>query len=284
MISSDPFMIRAHVPDWDACVADYRSASEATRQRHADRRTVAYGPGPDESLDLYLPDPATTAANRPVHLFVHGGYWRAFSKEDYAFMADAIVAEGAVAAVMDYSLMPVARVATLVAQVRRAALWLQDNAIGFGGDPQRLSASGHSAGAHLASFLVCRAGHEPDVRLPTLRAVLLVSGIYDLDPITRSYLQPDLRLTPSEVRDWSPMRASMQDTGTGVDLLVGERETAPFQAQARAFAEHLARAGARSRLATMAGEDHMTIVREVGRPGSTCAAHLAAVIRASAAP
>lgn len=110
---SDPFLIRAHVPAWDDCVADYKAASALTRKVHANRRTVAYGPAADEKLDLYVPGPVSRAG-RPVHLFIHGGYWRAFSKDDYAFMADTVAAAGAIAAVMDYTLMPNVRMETLV--------------------------------------------------------------------------------------------------------------------------------------------------------------------------
>lgn len=131
---------------------------------------------------------------------------------------------------------------------------------------------------------MCRAAHEPEVQLPALRALLLVSGIYDLAPITECYLQPILQLTPSEVTRWSPLQAVPADREVAVDLLVGERETTPFRTQAEAFAARLAQAGVRSRLTTIADQDHMSIVREVGRPGSACASHLEAAVRASAMP
>lgn len=279
MTDVDPFMIRAHVPDWDACVADYRAASEKTRLAHPDMLTVRYGDGVDESLDLFVPP--GSGRDQPVHLFVHGGYWRAFSKADYGFVADAILKAGALAAIMDYSLMPAARMERLVDQVRRAAFWLSANAERFGGDPTRLSASGHSAGAHLSSFLVCRGRHEPDVPLPPVGSALLVSGLYDLAPITRSFVQPEIRLTPDEVDRWSPMHATPAPDAT-VTLLVGEAETTPFHEQATRFAGHLARGGARVRLATVSGEDHMTIVRELGRPGTATGRFIAEAVAPAA--
>ena len=276
MTTTDPFMIRAHVAHWEASVADYQAASAATRQARP-VRTLAYGEHPDERLDLVLPQSLEGGPAWPVHLFVHGGYWRAFSKDDYTFMAEAITAAGAIAAIMDYSLMPAARMEVLVDQVRRATQWLRAHAVEFGGDPAALSVSGHSAGAHLASFLVCRGPHEPAVELPPVRGVLLVSGLYDLAPITESFVQPELRLTPEEVARWSPCRATPVP-GSSVVLMVGEKETVPFHEQSAAFAAHLDRAGAPAHLATVSGEDHMTIVRELGRPGTACARHLAAMI------
>ena len=283
----DPFLIRAHVADFEAIVAGYGDASANIRAAFPERRTVNYGGGRDEVLDLYLPagkQPGQGLRQRlwPIHLFVHGGYWRAFSKDDHAFVADAITAAGAIAAIMDYSSMPAARLEVLVGQVRRAASWLAVEAGSFGGDAQALSASGHSAGAHLASFLACRGPHESERLLAPARSVLLVSGLYDLDPITRSFLQPELQFTDKEVALWSPLNAA-PSPGASITLLVGGRETAPFHEQAAAFVQHLDQAGTLGRLVTVQGEDHMTIVRELGRPGSPCARLLAETILASQA-
>ena len=275
---TDPFMIRAVVPDFETHLAAYRRASERTRQSLRGVRDLAYGDHPDEKLDLYLPPEGQGPF--PVHVFVHGGYWRAFSKLDYAFIADAVTAHGAIAAIIDYSLMPKARMATLVGQVRRAVAWLGERAGRWGGDPAALSASGASAGAHLASFLACRgAGEGPAPAVP-VRSLLLVSGIYDLDPITRSFLQPEIGLMADEVAAWSPLTAAPVP-GPVVDVVVGAEETPPFLDQGRAFAERLAAAGVASSFATLPGENHMSIATALGTPGSLLAEHLGRTIAAS---
>jgi arylformamidase len=275
---TDPFMIRAHVPHWEASVADYRDASDATRRNIRNWRTAAYGEGSDETLDLYFPAERAEGP-LPIHLFVHGGYWRAFSKDDYAFIADAVTSFGAVAALVDYSLMPKARMSTLVRQVRRAAHWVIANASSWGGDPGRVSASGHSAGGHLAAYLVARGPNEPEAELPAVRTVAMLSGLYDLSPISRSFLQPELQLTETEVSFWSPLGARFA-TAAEVKILVGAKETSPFHAQAAALQAKLHSEGARNSLATVPDQDHMTIVREFGRPGSACARWLEATIAA----
>jgi arylformamidase len=275
---TDPFMIRAHVPDFESHLAAYRRASERTRQSLRGVRDLAYGDHPDETLDLYLP--AEGEGPFPVHVFVHGGYWRAFSKLDFAFVADAVTAHGAVAAIIDYSLMPKARMATLVGQVRRAVAWLADNAGRWGGDPAALSASGASAGAHLASFLACRGAREAAPPALPVKSLLLVSGIYDLDPITRSFLQPEIGLTAEEVAAWSPLAATPAP-GPVVDVVAGADETPPFLSQGGAFAERLAAAGVASSFAAIPGENHMSIATALGTPGSALAERLGRVIAAS---
>jgi arylformamidase len=122
-------------------------------------------------------------------MFVHGGYWRAQSKDRYAFVADTVTEAGAIAALIDYTLMPKARMAGLVDQTRWAALWLKTKASSFGGDPAAFSVSGHSAGGHLASYLFARGQHEAQAA-PIARSALLVSGLYD-PSADRAELSPD---------------------------------------------------------------------------------------------
>jgi arylformamidase len=188
-------------------------------------------------------------------------------KEDYAFVADGVVAAGAIAAIVEYTLMPGARMAGLVAEIRAAMRWLAEHAHEFGGEGSKLSASGHSAGGHLVTYLASRGAHEDTLPEPPLRAVMPISGIYDLRPITTSYLQAELFLTPQEVAHWSPFDATPA-TGTHYEIVVGHKETAPFHQQAQDYAYALERRGAGHERVTAAGEDHMSVVRKLGRVGS----------------
>jgi acetyl esterase/lipase len=119
----DLFRIRAIVPHFEASVADYRASSAETRIRLAARLNIAYGAGPDEKLDLFCPDGPAAAVPRPIHLFIHGGYWRANSKDDYSYIADAIVAEGAIAAIVDYYAWRADGEAGRANAARRALAW-----------------------------------------------------------------------------------------------------------------------------------------------------------------
>jgi arylformamidase len=264
----DPFRIRAHVADFERLSAGYASASDHTRTHLSAELDLAYGGHPDEKLDLFFPP--VRQPNMPVHLFVHGGYWRANTKADYAFLAEPIVAADAIAAIMDYSLMPAARMAKLVDQVRRAAAWLAANAARFGGDGAALSASGQSAGAHLVSYLAAKAPHETHLPKTPVRSLLLVSGIYDLGPITRSFLQAEIGLTQDEVMQWSPEEAQ-QSPATRLTLAVGADETEPFQIQQQDLAFAAAARGAPVERVTLHHLNHMTILTAMGTPGTPMA-------------
>src|SRR3712207_1810390 len=114
---TDLFRIRDHVADFADQVEGYRAASAPVRSRLGGRLDVPYGAASDERLDLFFPIAAKKPS--PIYLFVRGGCWRACSKGGYAFVADTVAGCGAIAAMMDYSLMPAARMDGLVDQVRR---------------------------------------------------------------------------------------------------------------------------------------------------------------------
>jgi arylformamidase len=260
MSEADPFRIRAHVHDFDLISEGYRSTSNAARARWRAKADIRYGPGSEDRLDLFFPE--TMNGLRPIHMFIHGGYWRANVKEDYAYLANAICDNGAIAAIVEYSRLPNVRMAALVDQVRRATLWLHENGLNFGGDPEAISASGHSAGAHLAFYLAAGGPTENAPRLAIIRSLFLVSGIYDLRPIKSSFLQAEIGLHEDEILEWSPLGATLQPGTHGV-IAVGDRETAPFVEQAAALA-HSASSG--SFALVTAAADHMSIVRDMADP------------------
>jgi len=279
MTSPDPFLIRAAVPDFDSFATRYAAASAVLRARHAVLSDMAYGPGARERCDVVLPDRAPKGA--PLHVFVHGGYWRAGRKEDYTFVAAPVVAAGGVAALVEYDLMPGVRMADLVAQVRKAVHWLTSHATTWGADPSRLTASGHSAGAHLASYLAA-SGPQDDTRPDTLprvlpRSLLLVSGIYDLAPIRNSFLQAEIALTPAEAALWSPVSAA-HALGPARTLVVGGAETPPFHAQAQALR---ARLTGPAQLCIEPGLNHMNAVMALGDPDHPLGRSLTAMVTAS---
>ena len=261
----DPYNVAAIIADFAAQFDDFAESSNRTRQVLRSTLDVAYGPAPRQRLDLFFPP--GEAAGRPVHMFIHGGYWRGQVKADYAVVADGITAAGAIAAVVDYTLMPGLRMDGLVREVREAAQWLAMHAHEFGGDGNRLSASGHSAGGHLVTYLASRAPHETALPAVPVTGVISISGIFDLRPIASSYLQPELKLTEDEIAQWSPIEA-VPSSHTHYEIVVGQEETAPFHQQAQDFAYVLDRHGARHERVTMAGRDHMSVLRDMGRPGS----------------
>lgn len=268
---SDLFRIRDHVADFDAIVGDIVGRSAATRERLPMAADIPYGAGPGEAVDLFFP--AERGPAMPVHMFIHGGYWRMFSKRDYSCIADTITAAGAIAVIVDYALMPAVRMATVVDQVRRARDWVVGHIADHGGDPGQLTVSGHSAGAHLASFLFTR-----DQQPSHIRAALLLGGLYKLEPLRASFLQAEIALTDAEVAAFTPMTHE-HDPSTRVAVLVGNDETPPFHQQADEFAKHLKAQGLEVSRAALAARNHMNSVRDLSDATTEAGQSLVRLIR-----
>jgi len=257
MTRQDLYRIRDFVPEFEAIVAETARRSRALASRATMRRDIAYGDTPRAVLDLVFPDNA--AAGAPLHMFVHGGYWRSGEKADHTCVAEPVVAAGGIAAIVEYDLMPGTRLGAIVGQVRQAAHWLSDNAAGFGADPARLTASGHSAGGHLVSLLAATAPGETSAPLPPVRGLMMVSGIFDLSEIPDSFLKDENRMTADEARDYSPLSATHHPVPVRI-IALGQEETTPFHQQAQAFHDRLSRSNLSSELQSQPGLNHMNVV------------------------
>jgi arylformamidase len=195
---------RARVPESAAILERWAVASAAARDGSpAKRLDIAYGDGPQETLDIF---PAA-APNAPLLVFIHGGYWRALDKSDFSFVAPSFVADGATVVVPNYALCPTVTIEDIALQCARALAWTWRHAAEFGADASRIALAGHSAGGHLAAMLLsCRWKQLADDLPPQpLAGALAISGLYDLEPLRLTpFLQDDLRLTPAQVGRLSP--------------------------------------------------------------------------------
>ena len=276
MADKDPYRIRSFVPDFDAISAEIAARSRALAARSMMWLGSPYGTGPRERMDILLPPNLRHGA--PIHMFVHGGYWRSGDKADYTCVAVPVLAAGGIAAIVEYDLMPGTRLPVLVDQIRRAAAWLANQARNLGADPARLTVSGHSAGAHLASYLA--ATSPSDVAPPTtpVAGLLLLSGIYDLSDIPASFLKDEARMTPAEATAWSPLTAH-QHGGPRRIVALGADETPPFHAQATRLHRRFAAAGIASDLMLRPGLNHMNVVLDLADPGQPLGQTLAGLVQ-----
>jgi hypothetical protein len=80
----------------------YSTESARARETLPARLDLRYGPQSGETLDIFLPE---GHGPWPVHVFVHGGYWRSLDKQDFSFIARAFQPAGVLVAVIDYALI-----------------------------------------------------------------------------------------------------------------------------------------------------------------------------------
>jgi acetyl esterase/lipase len=111
---------------------------------------VDYEDGKD-LLDIYMPE---GAENAPVMVFFHGGQLRAGDKSVGQGFAQRFVSAGIGVVSASYRLSPMFRHPAHVEDAASATAWVVENIARYGGDPQNVYVTGHSAGAYLAALLI----------------------------------------------------------------------------------------------------------------------------------
>jgi len=114
-------------------------------------RDVAYGPLPEQKLDIYLPP--SSDGPHDVIVFFYGGRWTFGAKEDYRFVGEAFAAQGFVVVIPDYRKYPHVHFPVFVQDGAKALSWTYDNIKQYQGDAARIHVGGHSAGAHIGALL-----------------------------------------------------------------------------------------------------------------------------------
>jgi arylformamidase len=203
------------VPSVQPFLDEYARRSALAR-RELPWRKVRYGPDPAERLHFF---PAREP-DSPLVVFVHGGYWQQLTEADSSFAAREIVAAGAAYAALGYGLAPRVQLGDIVAMVRRAVLWLHRNTAELGIDRKRILLVGHSAGAQLAGMCLVE-GWLPGGMRPgeLVCAAVLMSGLYELEPVRRSSVGTAIGLSAAQAAANSLVR----QLHVGLPLLIVAR-------------------------------------------------------------
>lgn len=217
---------RALVPEHAIHFARWAEASDDARAAHPCQTDIAYGDGPQETLDVF----PSNQPGSPVVVFIHGGYWRALDKSEHSFIAPAFKNLGGCVFIPNYALCPAVTIPDITLQMVRALAWVYRNAKRYGGDPSRIYVVGHSAGGHLAAMLLNCLWPQVSKDLPPdlVKGALSISGLYDLEPVMHTpFLKDSLRLTPAQVALASPALLPAPKQGV-LYTVAGAEESAEF--------------------------------------------------------
>ncbi len=124
-------------------------------------------------------------AKKPVIIFFYGGGWTNGARDHYGWAGKAFAAKDFIAVVPDYRKVPQVRFPAFVEDGAEAIKWVRDNISRYGGDPSRITISGHSAGAHIAMMLTLDQHYLADIGVDPkiIRATVGLSGPYDFLPL-----------------------------------------------------------------------------------------------------
>ncbi|PGH55958.1 alpha/beta hydrolase [Azospirillum palustre] len=263
----DAYSNGAHIPGGDAYparwaerAAAFRTELAATGRAELD---LPYGEGERERYDLFRPE--GTAKGTVV--FVHGGYWMAFDKARWSHLAAGPLAQGWAVAMPSYTLCPETRIAGITRQIARAV----EAVAGAEAGPLRLT--GHSAGGHLVSRLVCADAPLSDEVRARVEHVVSISGLHDLRPLLNTRMNATLRLDEAEAVAESPALLRPQP-GIGITCWVGANERPEFVRQTELLANVWLGLGAATALRLAEGRHHFDVIDDLADPESDLVAAL----------
>ena len=251
---------RGRCKEIDGLKADQEAGSEACRNKYRCELNIRLGDMPREAIDIYYPE---GDGPHPIHIFFHGGYWKSNDKETSSYVADSLVPYGAIAVIGEYTLIPDVRMDELLRQCRQVVAWVWKNAEKIGGDQNRITISGHSAGGHITTSMLATDWPAYDPALPPspLKAAVATSGLYDLVPVRMSSQNDGLDLTEEEVANFSPIHHEPR-CDAAVWLPVGGDEGPEFIRQTEEMAAAWAAKGAKIKATVEEGHDHFTIMNQ----------------------
>ncbi len=113
---------------------------------------IEYTNPDNQRLMLNMARP-TGSGPHPAVVCIHGGGFRAGTRQSYDGLIKKLAENGYVAVTVTYRLAPKYQFPAAVYDVKAAVRWLRANAAKYDVDPDRIGATGGSAGGHLAQFL-----------------------------------------------------------------------------------------------------------------------------------
>ncbi|OWW19980.1 alpha/beta hydrolase [Noviherbaspirillum denitrificans] len=260
---SQQYNARAMIPDHPYIFTRWLKESAQARRTHAALFDLPYGEDSAERLDFF----PTFRREAPLLVFIHGGWWRSLDKSDFSFVAPAYTRAGINVALTNYTLAPQASIGDIVMQQVRALAWLYRNAEKYDFDPKRIVVAGHSAGAHLTAMLMAAVwpAFAPDLPADLVKGGILLSGIYDLEPVRHAdFVNVDLKLGEADIDVLSPAFMPQSHPAPFVTAFGGQ-ESEEFRRQT----ELLAGAWKANHVADVAlpESNHLTICDAFGTPG-----------------
>ena len=250
---------RLLVPDAAAIYEAWPVRAAETRRRRGPQTDIRYGPHPREVLDLFR-------AERPrgTVLFIHGGYWRAFSKNEFSWVADGFVDAGLSVALLNYPLCPDVTLARIVEATRKAfaKLWTD---ILTPDERRRIVVTGHSAGGYLSALHLATAWEEYGLPADPLAGIVPISGVFSLAPLIPTTMNEAIRLDLDSAGELSlhdkPWRSRAR-----LALAVGGDESREFHRQSEDLASGWAELG--PHILDIAGKNHFDVIEGLAEPGS----------------
>jgi acetyl esterase/lipase len=127
-------------------------------------------------------------------MFIHGGNWNSGKKSLYNFLGRRMARKDVVVVIIDYPLSPQVTYNGMATAVSRAVRWIKQNIEKYGGNPEKIFVSGHSAGGHLAALVAVRKEYMDSLGYPNaIKGAILIdaAGLNMYGYLQEEKLPPD---------------------------------------------------------------------------------------------
>jgi acetyl esterase/lipase len=224
---------------------------------------IAYGTDARQKLDVYTPE---KAANAPVVVFFYGGSWNSGRRQDYAFAARALAAQGFVVVVPDYRLVPQVRFPAFVEDGAAAVAWTRANIAKHGGNPAAIGVTGHSAGAYIAAMVTLDPRWLAAAGSPgAVKAAVGLAGPYDFLPFVPGGAADAALGGQADPGVTQPISFASADAPPML-LLNGAEDDTVYPRNAERLAAALTRAGATAEPRIYPDIGHIGILLAISKP------------------
>lgn len=270
----DQFDLRSRHPDFQQYFDRNDLLSTEAIEALPCQLDIPYGDHALQAID-YFP---AKQGNAPIVIFIHGGYWRTLDKHNYSFIAPPFIDEGCAVCSINYRLAPEIGLKAIVDDVIKALHSIREHATAINGNPNDLYVTGHSAGGHLALMSAMLLQEDKNPLLCSIKGILSLSGLFDLDPIRKSFLNEILNLDDSATRRFSPILKENFSVDIPLRFAVGGGETDEFIRQSQAIDERMTANGNNSQSEILPELNHFDIVYELGKPDGVLTKQLLEII------
>jgi acetyl esterase len=203
-----------------------------------DARVETYRSIDSADLKLWIFGESDLQSPKPAIVFFFGGGWSSGSPGQFERQARHFAKRGMIAITADYRVQSRhgVRVVECVKDAKAALAWVREHAGKLGIDPQRIAASGGSAGGHLAACTGTLSGFGSDERP---NALILFNPVCTLAPIEDwQPSNPILKLTTERLGEEAPMLSPAHHIGPHTPptlILHGKEDTTVPYASVVAF-------------------------------------------------
>lgn len=257
-----------------ARTAEEKPTTPAQRYDVSIVRDVPYFHGPDADrvkhrLDLFLPK---RKKDFPVLFFVHGGAWHHGDKSFlgvYSALGTFFARHGIGTVVINYRLSPEVKHPGHIYDVARAFAWTHKNIARYGGHPDQIFLSGHSAGGHLIALLATNPNYLRAEGLSStdIKGVIPLSGVYDIAPLPPRILRSAFGKEPGVVDEASPLRQVRAKLPPFLILYADHDLPGCDRENAEAFAKALRGKGNEARTREVIDSNHYKMILEAAVEG-----------------